>query len=167
MMVYLAGLVLFGILAILQTTIVSTMPLLNGTADLILLFILAWALQDRVENVWWWCLIGGLFASLYSALPFGIYIVSYLICAVIARILKRRIWKAPFLAMLAATFIGTLVVQLSSFVARLASGVSISVVSSLNLIILPSLLLNLLLAIPIYSITRDIAGWLYPEKLKV
>src|SRR5512136_2859319 len=107
----LVGLILFGILAVIQSTIVSTMPLLNGTADLILLFIIAWALQDRVESVWLWCLIGGIFASLYSALPFGLYIVVYVICAGIAGLMKRRIWKAPFLAMLAATFIGTLVVQ--------------------------------------------------------
>lgn len=166
-MAYLVGLVLFAILAILQSTIVSTMPLLNGTADLILLFIIAWALQDRVDKVWIWCLIGGLFASFYSAMPFGIYILAYMICVVIARLLKRRIWKAPFLAMMAATFVSTLVVQLISFIARTISGVNIPVFSVLNLIILPSLLLNLLLAIPIFSITRDIASWLYPEELKV
>jgi rod shape-determining protein MreD len=166
-MVYLVGLILFGILALLQSTIVSAMPLLNGTADLILLFIIAWALQDRVENVWWWCLLGGFVASLYSALPFGTYILAYLACAAITRLIKRRIWKAPFIALLAATFIGTLVVNFISLAVRMVSGVSLPVVSVLNLIILPSLLLNLLLAIPIYSITRDMAAWLYPEELKV
>jgi rod shape-determining protein MreD len=161
------GLVLFGILAIIQSTIVSRMPLLNGTADLILLFIIAWALQDRVDSVWLWCLFGGAFASLYSALPLGFYLVAYFICAGIARLLKRRIWKAPFLAMLAASFICTLIVQLLSLVVRLVTGVSIPIISSFNLIILPSLLLNLLLAFPIFTIMRDMAGWLYPEELKV
>lgn len=166
-MVYIVGILLFGILAIIQSTIVSTMPLLNGSADLIMLFIIAWALQDRVESVWLWCLIGGVFASLYSALPFGLYFVVYLICAGIARLMKRRIWKAPFLAMLAATFIGTMIVQLAALAARLITGVSIPVTSVLNLIILPSILINLILAIPIFSIMRDMAGWLYPEELKV
>jgi rod shape-determining protein MreD len=166
-MVYLVGLILFGILAVLQSTIVSTMPLLNGMADLILLFIIAWALQDRVENVWWWCLLGGIFASLYSALPFGVYIAAYLVCAALTRLLKRRIWKAPFIAMMAATFISTLIVNLIAFTVRTVSGVNLPGVSVLNLIILPSLLLNLLLALPIYSITRDMAIWLYPEELKV
>jgi rod shape-determining protein MreD len=163
----LVGLVLFGVLAIIQSTIVSRMPLLLGTADLILLFIIAWALQDRVDSVWLWCIFGGVFASLYSALPLGVYLMAYLICAGIARLLKRRIWKAPFLAMLAATFICTLVVQLFSLSARLITGVSIPIISSLNMIMLPSLLLNLLLAFPIFMIMRDVAGWLYPEELKV
>ncbi|OGO60540.1 MAG: hypothetical protein A2029_07435 [Chloroflexi bacterium RBG_19FT_COMBO_47_9] len=161
------GLILFGILAIIQSTIVSTMPLLNGTADLILLFIVAWALQDRVDSAWQWCLIGGIFASLYSALPFGSFIVAYLICVSIARLLKRRIWKAPFLAMLAATFISTLVVQFISLAARLITGVALPLISVLNLIILPGVLLNLILAIPVFSIMHDMASWLYPEELEV
>lgn len=163
----LVGLILFGILTIIQSTIISTMPLLNGTVDLILLFIIAWALQDHVDTAWQWCLIGGLFASLYSAIPFGAFILAYLVCVGIARLLKRRIWKAPFLAMLAATFISTLVVLLISLVARMITGVSIPLIGVLNLILLPSLLLNLILAIPVYSIMHDIAKWLYPEELEV
>jgi len=166
-MINFIGIILFGILAIIQSTIVSTMPLLKGTADLILLFIVAWALQDRVDSAWQWCLIGGIFASLYSALPFGSFIVAYIICVGIARLLKRRIWKAPFLAMLAAIFISTLVVQLISLIARLIMGVNIPLTHILNMILLPSLLLNLILAIPIFSIMHDMANWLYPEKLDV
>ena len=165
-MIYLIGLILFGILAILQSTIVSRMQLINGTADLFLLFIVAWALQDRVESAWQWCIIGGIFASLYSALPFGSLVIAYLIATGIARVMKHRIWKAPYLAMLAATFIGTLIVQLVSLSSRLLTGINIPITSTLNIIFLPGLLLNLILAIPIYSIMHDVAGWLYPEELE-
>ena len=165
-MVYIIGLLLFGILAIIQSTIVSTMPLLKGTADLFLLFIVAWALQDRVETAWQWCLIGGLLASIYSGLPFGIFIIAYLLSVAIARLIKRRIWKAPFLAMLATIFISTVLVQVISLISRLITGVNIPVIDMLNLILLPSLLLNLILAIPVFSIMRDMASWLYPEELE-
>jgi rod shape-determining protein MreD len=166
-MINLVGLILFGILAIIQSTIISTMPLLNGTADLILLFIVAWALQDRVASAWQWCLIGGIFATLYSALPFGSFIIAYILCVGITRLLRRRIWKAPFLAMLAAIFICTLAVQFISLVSRILMGVSIPLINALNLILLPSLLLNLILAIPVFSIMHDMASWLYPEELEV
>ena len=165
-MINLIGLFLFGFLAILQSTIVSRMPLLNGTADLILLFIIAWALQDRVKSTWRWCLIGGIFASLYSALPFGLYILAYFTAAGIAMVLKRQVWKAPFLAMMAATFIGTLVVQVLSYLSRLGTGVNLPVITVLNNIMLPGLLLNLLLAMPVFSIMHDMAIWLYPEELE-
>ncbi len=165
-MIYLIGLLLFGILAILQSTIVSTIPLLKGTADLFLLFIVAWALQDRVETAWQWSLIGGLLASLYSGLPFGVFILAYLLAVGIARLLKRRIWKAPFLAMLAATFVSTLIVQAISLVSRLVTGANIAIMEALNLILIPSILLNLILSIPVFSIMHDMAGWLYPEELE-
>jgi hypothetical protein len=69
--------------------------------------------------------------------------------------------------MLAAMFVSTLVVQIISLIARLITGVSIPLIYILNLILLPSLLLNLILAIPVFSIVHDLASWLYPEKLEV
>jgi rod shape-determining protein MreD len=166
-MIYLVGIILFGILTILQSTIVTRMPLLHGTADLILIFLLAWALQDRVKSAWQWCIIGGIFASFYSALPFGSYIIAYLLATGVARLVKQRIWKAPFLAMLAATFIGTLIVQVTSMISIVIMGVNLPLVTVLNIIILPGILLNLILAIPVYYFMHDMAGWLYPEELEV
>jgi rod shape-determining protein MreD len=166
-MIYLVGFILFGLLVIVQSTLVSRMPLLQGTPDLILLFILAWSLQDRVKSAWQWCLIGGILASFYSALPFGTYLIAYLLATGVARVLKRRVWKAPFLAMMAATFIGTLIIQLLSIISLLLIETNVLVLTVLNTIVLPGLLLNLILAIPIFYIMQDMARWLYPEELEV
>jgi uncharacterized PurR-regulated membrane protein YhhQ (DUF165 family) len=81
--------------------------------------------------------------------------------------LKRRIWKVPFLSMIASVFTGTVIIDLISFTVVSLQGTPLSILEVLNLIVLPSLLLNLLLAVPIYIVVRDIAGWLYPEELKV
>jgi hypothetical protein len=35
------------------------------------------------------------------------------------------------------------------------------------LIILPSLLLNIILAAPVYAVIKDLAEWIYPEEIKV
>ena len=80
---------------------------------------------------------------------------------------KQRVWKAPFLAMLAATFIGTLIVQITSMISLVIMGVNLPLVTVLNIIILPGILLNLILAIPVFYIMHDMAGWLYPEELEV
>jgi hypothetical protein len=53
-----------------------------------------------------------------------------------------------------------------SLIARTISGVIIPMTSAMNLILLPGLLLNLILAIPVFSIVHDLAGWLYPEELE-
>jgi rod shape-determining protein MreD len=156
-----------GGLMILQTSLLSRFPLLQGTSDLVMLAVIAWALQKRVETAWQWCIIGGLIYSLVSALPVGAALIAYCLVTVIALVLRRHVWQAPLLAMLVMTFLGTLVVHAVSLVAVFLSGTSLPLGMAINLITLPSLLLNLLMAIPIYALINDLAKWLYPEELEV
>jgi rod shape-determining protein MreD len=156
-----------GGLMILQTSLLSRFPLLQGTSDLVMLAVIAWALQKRVETAWQWCIIGGLIFSLVSALPVGVALIAYSLITALALILRRHVWQAPLLAMLLTTFLGTVIMHAVSLVAVAISGTSLPFGAVVNLITLPSLLLNLLLAIPIYAIINDLAKWLYPEELEV
>ena len=156
-----------GVLAILQSSVVSRLPLLHGSSDLIMLAIIAWTLQKKTQTAWQWCIIGGLVTNITSAVPFGVPLIGYSIITGIALLLRRRVWQVPVLAMFLVTFLGTLVTQgITLFVLRLV-GSPIPVLESFNLIILPSMLLNLLLAIPIYALAVELARWLYPEELEV
>jgi hypothetical protein len=47
------------------------------------------------------------------------------------------------------------------------SGSPIPVVEALNLVTLPSILLNLLFAVLIYALASELAGWLYREEIEV
>ena len=105
--------------------------------------------------------------GLVSGLPMGALLGAYLLVTLIALILRRRVWKAPALAMLAVTLLGTLVTHGVSWLARWLSGTLIPIAQVFNLITLPSLLLNLLLAMPVYVMVRDLANWLYPEEIEV
>ena len=156
-----------GVLAILQSSVVSRLPLLHGSSDLIMLAIIAWTLQKKTQTAWQWCIIGGLVTNITSAVPFGVPLIGYSIITGIALLLRRRVWQVPVLAMFLVTFLGTLVTQgITLFALRLV-GSPIPVLESFNLIILPSMLLNLLLAIPIYALAVELARWLYPEELEV
>ncbi len=158
---------IMGILAILQSSIVSRLPLLHGTADLILLMIVAWALQKRVDTPWQWCIIGGLMFNIVSAVPFGIPLLGYALTTAIALLLRRRVWQVPVLAMILVTFLGTLISQSITLLALRVVGSSISIPQALNLVMLPSLLMNILFAVPAYSLASELADWLYPEEIKV
>ncbi|MBN2547843.1 MAG: hypothetical protein JXB15_01695 [Anaerolineales bacterium] len=158
---------LFAFLTIVQSVIVSRFPLLNGSTDLVLLTLIAWALQKRVRTAWHWCVIGGGMISYVSALPTGVPLGGYLLVVGMAQLLRRRVWQVPILAMLATTFLGTLLSQLISLLALSLVGASISILEAINLVILPSLLLNLLFSIPVFAIFSDMASWLYPEPLEV
>ena len=158
---------LFTGLVILQSAIVSRMPLLQGTADLVLLFLMAWSIQERVKNAWQWAVVAGGMASLATALPFWTLPIGYLIVFGVAQALKRRIWKAPLLAMLATTLAGTILLNLISYLAVSTKGIFLPFFQVIELVMLPGVLLNMLLAIPVYILVRDLAGWLYPEELEV
>lgn len=156
-----------GGLMILQTSLLSRFPLLQGSSDLVMLAVIAWALQKRVETAWQWCIIGGLIFSLVSALPVGVALIAYSLVTVLALLLRRHVWQAPILAMLLTTFLGTLIMHVIALAAIAVSGTSLPLGEVVNFITLPSLLLNLLLAIPVYAIIHDLAKWLYPEELEL
>jgi len=155
------------IVVMLQTIVISSLPLLHGFADLVLLVLVAWSLQDRVKNAWIWTIIAGLMVGYSSALPWFVPLVGYLLVTAVAYIVRRRVWQTPILAMFLVTFVGSLISQGTTLVVLIATGSSLSLMDSLNLVILPGTLVNLLLALPVYAVVIDLAQWLYPEEVEV
>ncbi len=158
---------ILSVLLIFQSAVVSRITLLHGSADLLLLAVVAWALQKRVDTAWHWSVIAGLMISFVSALPFGVALIGYPLAVGLALLLRQRVWQVPILAMFLATFFGTLATQAMALAILRLSGDPLPILQAFNLIILPSILLNLLLAVPAYALLGDLAGWLYPEELEV
>jgi rod shape-determining protein MreD len=150
------------ILLMVQMVIASRLPLLNGTADIVLLVLVAWALQERVKNAWIWALIGGLLVSFVSALPMLTPLIGYMLIVALVRMIQKRIWQSPILAMLVATTVGTLFYQSLSWLVLSFYGSRLPLGESLSMVILPSTLLNLLLSLPVYALVLDMASWVYP-----
>jgi hypothetical protein len=163
----LISLPILGFLIMFQSAVVSRIHLLQGTADLVLLALAAWTLQERVSSAWQWSIIAILLLSLVTALPLPALAVAYLAATALALVVRRHVWQVPILAMLITTFAGTLIIQVVSVLAIWLEGTTLPLIESLNLVLLPSLLLNLLLAIPIYAIMGDLANWLHPKEIEV
>ena len=81
---------ILGMLVILQSAVVSRIPLLHGTADLVLIALLAWAIQERVNSAWQWSILGGLLVSLVTALPLAAILAGYLLATGVALLLRHR-----------------------------------------------------------------------------
>jgi cell shape-determining protein MreD len=154
------------ILIILQTTIVSRLPLLLGTADLVLLALAAWALQERVKNAWIWAMIGGLIVSFISAVPFLVPLISYVSVTAIARVLQKHVWQTPLLAMFVTTILGTMIDQGLTILSLKVLQTPIDIWQAINQVLLPSLLLNLVLALPIRALMVELAQWAYPVEIQ-
>jgi cell shape-determining protein MreD len=158
---------ILALLIMIQTAVLSKIPLLQGTTDLVLVALLAWALQKRVRTAWFWAIMGGLLVGYVSALPFGAILLGYLLAVGLAVLLKQRVWQVPILAMLVATLFGTLLVNLVVIAALRIADTPLLFWEAINLVTLPSVLLNLLVAIPFYALFSDLANWLYPEPLEI
>jgi rod shape-determining protein MreD len=159
------NLLVFPILAlvvILQTTVVARMQLLSGSADLMLVVLAAWALQEQVETSWHWAVLGGVMVAFVSGAPFAATIIGYLAVVGLARLVLRRVWEFPILAMFFLTFLGTLIFQVIIYGSLLATGGTIPSDEEFSLVVLPSFLLNLLIALPVIVAMRDLALWMYP-----
>jgi hypothetical protein len=65
--------------------------------------------------------------------------------------------------MFSITFLGTIIVSLLSIVTLRIMGVPLPISDVLGLLTLPSVLLNMLIAIPVYAVMRDLARWVYPS----
>ena len=147
---------------ILQTAIVSRVYLLSGIADLPLVMLAAWALQEKVESAWHWAVATGLLVGFVSALPMLAPLIGYFAVVGLAQILQGRVWQAPLLAMFSVTFFGSVIASGLSFSVLRLTGMALPVSDVLGVLTLPSVLLNMLLAIPVYAIMRDLARWVYP-----
>ena len=78
------NLVAFPILAlavILQSAVVSRASLLGGFADLPMVVVIAWALQDNVNTGWHWAIVAGVMTAFVSGLPWIVPILGFLAAA--------------------------------------------------------------------------------------
>lgn len=158
---------ILGLMVIFQSAIFSQVHLLYGTIDLVLLVVVAWAVQERVKTAWHWGVIAGLLASLATAVPALAIILAYVLSTGIAIYMRKIFWQRPLLAMITATFLGTLITQAISVTALVINGTPIPLLEAFYMITIPSAMLNLLLAVPVYALIGDLANWLYPETIEI
>jgi rod shape-determining protein MreD len=147
---------------ILQSAVISRIYLLSGVADLPMVMLAAWALQEHVDSSWHWAAALGILVGFVSALPWYVPVFSYVFVVALAQMLQRRVWQAPLLAMFSVTFLGTVFLNMLSYLVMRIGGVEMPFEDVLGLLVLPSVLLNMLLAIPVYTIMRDLSRWVYP-----
>jgi rod shape-determining protein MreD len=148
---------------VLQSSVVSRITLLSGYADLPLIMIAAWSLQDPVDTAWHWAVAVGALVGFVSGVSWVVPVAGYVAVVALARILQMRVWQAPLLAMFSITFLGTVVLDVLVFTVLRLSGVIIPFQDAFGLQTLPRILLNLVFAVPVYAVMRDLANWTYPS----
>jgi rod shape-determining protein MreD len=166
-MAYLISFPVLVIVLMMQLAIFSQLPLLSGTPDLILLVLIAWSLNEKSQNAWFWAVVGGGLVSIISAIPFGAPLMIYLGITTVVRISSNRIREFPVLGMLIATIGATFIQHMIEIIVLFIAGTQLPFNQSLVLVTLPSILLNLFFALPVYALVTDLARWIYPIEVQI
>jgi len=148
-------------LLVLQTTVVSEVRLLHGSADLILVWLAAYGLTSKDHSGYLLAFFAGGLVSYVSALPWYVFPIGYLVTVAIARFVSSQLWQSPLLSMFAITLVTSIFLYMVSMAGLRINGTFYSFSTSLYHVIIPSIFLNLLLAIPIYALGRDFSGWIF------
>jgi rod shape-determining protein MreD len=147
-MAYLLGSLLMMLLAVLQSSLLNRYPFLDGTANLILLATVSWALTGRVAEAMVWGFIGGLFLDLLSGAPFGVSSMALVLAAYLASLTEGRFWEGHPLAPLGVMAVASVAYFAVTISAVWISGHPIDPALALSQVVLPSTFLNVLLALP-------------------
>lgn len=155
--------VLVFIFSSLQLSVVSRLPLENGMADIVLLLIIVWCLNPQAKKFYIPTLLAGGIISFISSVPIHAIFISYLLAAIITRLLIARLWEMPLFSMLISTIIATVAQHVIYIIALQFQGSSIPFMQGLREITLPSIFINIIFAFPIYLLVRDVQKFVYKE----
>ena len=150
--VYIAIPLMF-LLAVMQTAVLPSFPILNVVPVLPFLFALAWALIHHPEDGLVWAFVGGLFLDLFSLNYAGIHSLAFVVSITAVIFLEATFPEGDYLTMLALSVIGTVIyIVLYGVLLRIWGQVS-----SFNLILtlLPLILLHAILGLPIYWVLNS------------
>ncbi len=153
-----------GLMAVVQSAVISRLPLIRGTADLMLVLLVAIALQKTVTSAWQWSIVGGLLVDFLSGLPFGVFTISYLLATGLALLLRDRVWRFSFLMQLLVVLLGTLVAHGQAFMVLFLQGSTLGIGEALQTVTLPSIILNFMLSVPVYILVQDVLGQVVPQE---
>lgn len=151
--------------SILQGTLVTRIKLLQGHADLVLLVIVAIILQEDLKPDWRWGLLAGLILSLSSALPLWVLLASYTAAALICHWLRKRVLQIPMLILFTSILIGTLIIDGSTLIYLWLIANPLNLLDAINFVMLPRVVLNMLLALPIFALIGELSKIFIPSEL--
>lgn len=166
MISYLIGFAGFLVTGMLQLSIVSQIKILSGNADILLLYLIVWCMYDRSKLLWLMVFVMAGLVSSVSALPAFIFMILYFFVYGVSRLFQKRLMQSPLLGVIVITFVASLLQIALNMAYLFISGAEFNLSTAMFDVALPSLLLNMLLAIPIHALVREIAQYAFPKGLE-
>lgn len=143
-----------------QSTIVVDLFLLRGTSDIVLIILLSCLFNYKDQYNWYLVLYSGILVGVASELPYWIPILEYVLVVWGVKYIEIYIWQSPLLVLFVSIILGSLIIYLIDYIYialfAVPLEVTISFSEAFDLVILPGLILNFLLCLPIYGLVGEL-----------
>jgi rod shape-determining protein MreD len=151
------------LVAALEVTLMPQISFLGGRPDLVLLVVVAWALNSTLEQAVLWAFIGGICKDLLSSAPLGTTIVGLILIVFAINAIREQLFSVGIFTLIWVSLIGTVIQEFSILIILLLTGFQPEFASQLGygiivdqfrLFIVPTIVYNLIGIIPVYVIVR-------------
>lgn len=157
------GVVLLSLVAVLKSTLMPNLRLLGGAPDLMLIMVVCWALLAPYHEAFFWAFAGGVFQDLLSSAPLGTSSLALLVVAMLGSLLQGQLYRSNVLIPLLVTLAGSVVSHLIVLAVLALTGYAISWIYDLVYVTAPTVILNLVLALPIFLVMSRLYERLNPR----
>jgi rod shape-determining protein MreD len=153
---------ILALAAALQVTLVPQVSIQGGRPDLIFLIVMAWSLNANLEDGVLWAFIGGICKDLLSAAPLGTSVIGLVIWIFAVQRIREQLYSVGLFTLIWVTLIGTVIQQVTVITILLVAGFgpatgSIStLLDEVSYFVLPSIVYNLVMMLPVYWTIRRI-----------
>ena len=166
-MAYLVGFPLLILLAIFQSTFLGNFSFLDGRPDLLLLAVVGWGLAGGRIEAQIWGLWAGFLIDLLSGLPFGTSSIALVSLGYLVTLFEGRVWEANLLMPLGVVLAASIAYHAWNITVILFMGRPFDLSYALSRVIMPSIFLNLVLALPAVQLLTNLRGRLYPAEIEI
>jgi rod shape-determining protein MreD len=149
----------------LQSSVLPRIGILGVHLDLVLLLIMVWSVLRGFDEALVWGLVGGVLVDLYSAGPFGVNVLALGVVAILAAVAGTTLRQARGLVLLAYSPVGTIVYQLITLFILQNLEWRVDWPSMVALVVLPSAILNTIVAPLVYWPLRALDERLQPQTI--
>lgn len=147
---------LLALAAALQSSIIPQIRFSSGQPDLVVLIVLAWAFHADLEEALFWAFTGGILQDLLSIAPLGASVIGLLPTIFVINLIAGQLYNINIILIFGIFLFGTIIQHVGFLMVLAVTGIGIDLIGNIRYVMIPSLLYNLALALPVYWVVRQI-----------
>ena len=157
---------LFVLMAIAQSTVVSSIRLLGVTPDLVLLMVVAWAALRGSQEGILMALVSGVMIDALSGAPFGTATAALVAASYVVGLGAINVFRTARVFPYAAAALATLLYDLVFLFFLTMTGHEVPWAATLGRIVLPSIIINALFMAPVYHVLAWLVARMQPASVE-